>query len=184
MKLITSRVLAVFALVLILGGVNYSIANKEKQLATGKIAYLKLRPVDPRSLMQGDYMALRFTLADDIKNALPKPEYDVSKSYWRNRNRLASTNGHVIVVLDKGGIASFKSLHKEGEVLAENELRMQFRVRNGRVKFATNAFFFQEGAAKVYEKAKYGQFRVSNNGGLLLAAMFDEKLNKLEPKNE
>lgn len=170
------RLVAILSLILILAGVNWSIADKEDHLENGTIAYLKLRPVDPRSLMQGDYMALRFELADKIIKALPK---DLENTGWRNRNRVTATDGHIVVTLDKQSIASFKSLYKEGLALADNEIKMQYRVRNGHVKFASNAFFFQEGTAKIYEKAKFGQFRVNKKGGLLLAAMFDEKLNRL-----
>jgi uncharacterized membrane-anchored protein len=58
---------------------------------------------------------------------------------------------------------------------------MRYRVRNGAVKFATNAFFFQEGHAKHYEPARYGQFRVDSSGELLLVAMYDKELNRLGP---
>jgi len=168
--------IAIIALVLILAGVNVSIYNKETHLATGTIAYLKLRPVDPRSLMQGDYMALRFEMADKIIKQLPK-RADGEK--WRRRNNIAATDGSIVVSLDKQKIASFKHLYKDGMTLASNEIKMQYRVRNGRVKFATNAFFFEEGTASVYEKAKYGQFRVNQKGELLLANMYTEKLELL-----
>ena len=171
------KVIALVSLILILAGVNWSIANKENHLKNGTIAYLKLRPVDPRSLMQGDYMALRFELADKIIQALPK---NLDEPYWRNRNRVMAADGHVVVTLDQQKIATFKGLFKEEMRLQDNEIKIQYRVRNGVVKFATNAFFFQEGTGKVYQKAKYGQFRINNKGGLLLTAMFDEKLNKLE----
>jgi uncharacterized membrane-anchored protein len=62
-------------------------------------------------------------------------------------------------------------------MLRENELFLEYRVRNGAVKFATNAFFFEEGTASKYEKAKYGEFRVNSKGGLLLVAMADENVS-------
>lgn len=173
--------IAVLALVLILAGVNWSIANKENHLASGQIAYLKLRPVDPRSLMQGDYMALRFELADNISKQLPK---DTENKITRLRHKIATGDGFIVVMLDKDKVASFKSLYVEGMSLAENEIKIQYRVRNGSVKFATNAYFFQEGTAKVYEDAKYGQFRVNDKGEILLVDMYDEKLTLLEAKTE
>ena len=133
-------------------------------------------PVDPRSLMQGDYMALRFELADKIIKALPK---DTDKEEWRNQNNVTASDGFIVVELDKDKIASFKGIYQKGNLLAESQIKMQYRIRNGKVKFATNAFFFQEGTAQVYEKAKYGQFRVGDDGGLLLAEMYDEQLTLL-----
>lgn len=65
------------------------------------------------------------------------------------------------------------------EILADNEIKIQFRVRDKKVKFATNAFFFQEGKASIYQPARYGQFKVDDNGELLLAAMYDKDLKEL-----
>ena len=45
---------------------NHSIVAKEHIRANGERIYLELAPVDPHSLMQGDYMALRFAIARDI----------------------------------------------------------------------------------------------------------------------
>ncbi len=58
---------------------------------------------------------------------------------------------------------------------------MRYRVREGRVKFATNAWFFQEGHAKHYERARYGEFRVAPSGDMLLVNMLGEKLERLGP---
>ena len=51
--------------VLMLAAVNWGIYARERLLAGGRVVMLELAPVDPRSLMQGDYMALRFKAADD-----------------------------------------------------------------------------------------------------------------------
>ena len=89
------KIIAVIALVLILAGVNWSIYQKEQHLATGAVVYLKLRPVDPRSLMQGDYMRLGFELADKISAALfKKPRGGTS---WSNRHRFDAIDGYVAV---------------------------------------------------------------------------------------
>ncbi len=167
--------IALISLAIILVLVNWSIANKEQHLAAGRIVYLDLAPVDPRSLMQGDYMTLRFRMANEVYNALPK-----KKEYKRWRRNVDATDGYIVVRLDEKNIAEFKGLYQD-QALAKDEILMRYRVRNGAVKFATNAFFFQEGHGKYYQSARYGQFRVDDSGELLLAAMYDEKLNKLEP---
>lgn len=165
--------IALLSLLLVLGLVNYSIAGKEKHLAEGQIVYLELAPVDPRSLMQGDYMALRFKIANDVRSALPRrPE---SRSW---RPRYDATDGYAVVSLDERSVGTFIRLYKN-EKLSVNQTLLRYRVRSGDVKFATNAFFFQEGHAKEYEQARYGQFRVDDSGELLLAAMFDKDLKKL-----
>jgi uncharacterized membrane-anchored protein len=50
------------------------------------------------------------------------------------------------------------------------------------VKFATNAYFFQEGTAKAYQRARYGEFRVSPSGELLLTHLRGEQLERLGPR--
>ena len=47
------------------------------------------------------------------------------------------------------------------------------------MKFATNAFFFQEGTAKRYEAARYGEFRVASDGELLLTGLRGKELQPL-----
>ncbi len=167
------KIIALISLVLVLVLVNISILKKEDHLANGKIAYLALAPVDPRSLMQGDYMALRFGISSDINRAL--------QDYHRFHKRiyLKGVEGYIIVKLDNKKIASFKALYTN-QTLSDDELLMHYRVRDDEVKFATNAFFFQEGTARYYEKARYGEFRVDDSGELLLVGMYDEHLTKLE----
>lgn len=43
-------------------------------------------------------------------------------------------------------------------------------------KFATNSFFFQEGHAMDYAKARYGEFRVAGSGECILTGLRDENL--------
>ena len=167
----------VVSMIIVLVGINWSIAGKEKHLSTGHIVYLDLAPVDPRSLMQGDYMTLRFRIGDEVYQALPK-----SEEYKRWRHNVESDDGYVIVEQDDKGIAQFKRIDDSNQALAASELRLKYRVRNGAVKFATNAFFFEEGQGRIYQPARYGQFRVNKKGELLLAGMYDKDLTKLESK--
>ena len=150
--------------VMILGVVNVSIWQNEQLIKDGETVLLELTPVDPRSLMQGDYMALRFALAQAIRQQLA------------DNNSTAS--GSVIVALDEQRRASLVALD-QGQALQDGQLRLQFRLRNGEVKFATNAFFFQEGTGSVYEQAKYGLFRVGAEGQLMLTHLVDAKLQTL-----
>lgn len=170
--------IALIATVVVLVLINWSIAGKERHLANGKVVFLELAPVDPRSLMQGDYMMLRFELSNQVYAALPKAD---EPGRWRPS--VEAPDGYVVVTTDERNIGLFARIHDD-DPLVENEVLMRYRVRNGVVKFATNAWFFQEGDADVFQPARYGQFRVDNKGGLLLAAMYDENLVKLEPTEE
>ena len=157
--------IALIACVASLALVNWSIYAKERLLATGAVVLLELAPVDPRSLMQGDYMALRFKIASDAGPAV------------RASSR-ASNDGRIVASLDARRIAGFRRLH-EGKPPAGDEVLLRYRVRNGEMKFATNAFFFQEGTAPRYQPARYGEFRVAPNGDMLLTSLRDKDLKPL-----
>jgi uncharacterized membrane-anchored protein len=92
-------------------------------------------------------------------------------------------DGRIIVKVDERGVGTFVR-RDGGEPLAQNEVALRYRIRDGRVKFATNAYFFQEGHARLYERARYGEFRVAPSGELLLARMRDAKLERLGPTRD
>lgn len=48
--------------------------------------------------MQGDYMVLRFQLAQDVRNTLPRAESDQARPW---RETIAASDGHVVVTLDE-----------------------------------------------------------------------------------
>lgn len=171
--------IAVIACVLTLVLVNVSIVNKERLLADGRVVYLELAPVDPRSLMQGDYMALRFRIADSVRPALKKLESDRGGGL-QPAPELETTDGCIVAALDERLVAGFQRLD-DGQPLAANEVKLCYRVREGGLRFATNAFFFQEGHATLYEAAVYGEFRVTGNGDLLLTGLRGKDLQRLGP---
>ena len=162
------KTVAIVAGLVILGFANHGIYSRERLLADGRIALLELAPVDPRSLMQGDYMALRFRASDEALGRRPKEGLG---------------DGRIVFQLDERGVAKFQRLD-DGTPLATDELRIRYRVRADQVKFATNAFFFQEGHAKLYERARYGEFRVAPDGECLLTGMRGEKLERLGPPSK
>lgn len=157
------KALAVMAGVLVLAVLNWTIYARERHLAEGRIVLLELAPVDPRSLMQGDYMALRFRAADDFQRTAKTVE-----------------DGRIVVRLDEKNVGRFVR-RDDGTALGERDLALRYRIRDGRVKFATNAFFFQEGTAKLYEAARFGEFRVALSGELLLTGLRGKDLEPLGP---
>jgi uncharacterized membrane-anchored protein len=168
-----------------LAAVNLSIADKERLLANGRVVYLELAPVDPRSIMQGDYMRLNYRVAEDITRALPR---HADRKPWLPE--LVPGDGRAVVTLDSRSVAGFARLdpgpgdpNNTAQPLADNEAYLRYRVRGGRLKFASDAFFFQERTAEAYETARYGAYRVADDGDLLLTALHDEQLRKLPIEN-
>jgi len=154
------KVIVLVTGLLILVLVNYSIYSRERLLTEGSLVLLQLAPVDPRSLMQGDYMALRFQVANDLRSHI---------------NKETAHDGHVVVSIDDRRIGTFARID-DGSPLGASEARMRYRMRNQQIKFGTNAFFFQEGDAQLYGRARYGEFRVDDKGESILTALRDEQL--------
>ena len=138
------RIFVVVGAALVLGAVNFSILGKERIKSNGELVYVELAPVDPRSIMQGDYMALRFRLTDAIASSVkPLPA--------------EGTFGTVDVTLDGKRVANLAP--------GGGTLKLRYRVRNGAVWLGTNAFFFEEGTGDRYARARYGEFRVDRDSG-------------------
>jgi uncharacterized membrane-anchored protein len=161
------RIIIAATALLVLLIANIGIYRNEQVLASGRSVLLALAPVDPRSLMQGDYMALRFQVADEV--------HEHTAAEWQD--------GRAVVAVDRNGVGTFRRID-DGTPLAGDELAIRFRVRDNVVKFATNAFFFQEGHADHYADARFGEFRVSQDGTALLVALRGERLEVLGPPAE
>jgi uncharacterized membrane-anchored protein len=56
---------------------------------------------------------------------------------------------------------------------------MRYCVRNGAVKFGTNAYFFQEGQGVRFERARYGEYRVREDGEAILIHLRGAELELL-----
>jgi len=138
MKPWIARIAMIAAAGLVLVAVNVSIVAKERIRTGGERIYLALAPVDPRSLMQGDYMALRFELASQIST---------------------ESSGSAPLIVAPNGIAT---LNPDPDAAG---LRIRYRIRNGQVWLGTNAYFFEEGTAQRYEGARYGEFRIDRQSG-------------------
>lgn len=154
--------LVVVTVVVLLTMVNWRIAQFEQLLQDGKVVRFALAPVDPRSIMQGDYMALEYAIAQEVRAALPE----------------GMTQGQLLLTLDSQKVAHFVGIYRD-QPKAADQLTVDFRLRNHRVKLASNSFFFEEGQADNFSQAKYGEFRVSERGELLLVTLLDEQLQPL-----
>ncbi|MDR0291522.1 MAG: GDYXXLXY domain-containing protein [Elusimicrobium sp.] len=126
---------------LICAALVYAVWQKEMVLKNGQTFYMELRPTDPRSLMQGDYMALRY--AED-SFCLKLDDKNIARAYECDRC-----------------ICKIVLKHKP------------------------DSFFFQEGHAEIYSRAKYAILKGSDNGvqitSVLLAGLADENLKELKP---
>ena len=153
------KVIALLAGLAVLAFVNVSIHQRETLLTEGKVVLLELAPVDPRSLMQGDYMALDFAAARVLRD--------------QHHQRKVPQDGRIVLRLDARGVGSLARVDQgtQGTPLAPNEVMLRYRIRDRQPRFGTNAFFFQEGTAERYASARYGEFRVAADGEAILTGL-------------
>jgi len=139
--------------------------QKELVLRHGTRVVLPLAPKDPRSLMQGDYMRLRYRLA----NRIP---------------RQGERDGRIVVTLDHDDVATFSRELAPGESPTDGEVVMHIRRRHqtwrrGGIRIGAESFLFEEGRAAHYEAAKFGVVRVSSSGTVVLQGLLDENRQPL-----
>lgn len=147
---------------LVLGIVNGAIWQKEQLIKTGTAVFVALAPVDPRSLMQGDYMSLRF--------AMPTYEPDGADEH--------PFIPRVVARSDERGIAQLLRYHN-GKTLANGEFLIDLTRKHGDWIFVTDAWYFKEGDALRWSKARYGEFRLQPDGKALLVGLRGPNLEKL-----
>ena len=150
-------------LLLILAYFNWSIYAKEQMIKNGHLILLELAPVDPRSLMQGDYMSLRYKIAEGIKTD------SIDKL------------GYFVITLDAAGVANRVRIQNDITPLQSSELLIRYHlVDQWDLHIGAESFFFEEGQAEKYQKAKYGGIRVDGEGNSVLVGLYDEMKRRIE----
>lgn len=170
-RLMRAPVLAGLVLILFLALYNAAILGKERLLAQGEIMILALAPVDPRSLMQGDYMILN--IADGRAMASDARGEDGDETRPDRRERTA------IMAADESGLWRYRRLD-QGDALEAGEHRLIFRPQGrGSVKIAGGSWFFEEGQAATYDRARFAELRAAPDGTALITALLDENRKRL-----
>ncbi|MBS0290767.1 MAG: GDYXXLXY domain-containing protein [Proteobacteria bacterium] len=148
---------------------NTAIYQKDKIKRHGEVILLKIEPVDPRSLMQGNYMALRYTIEDEI-----------------NKLNEAELKKHTFAVIqpDKQNVAQFVRLYN-GENLSPNEKLIKFRFYpndSAKVHIKPHSFLFQEDLEPLYRNAAFAIFQYNGNKDYLLTGLADKQSIKISEK--
>lgn len=197
------KILIVVVIGLLLAGLTWSAAQHEALRSNGREVLLALTPVDPRALLMGDYMALDFDLNRDVDRALADKYGKADSPFHRRGQELVHyanaswpSQGLAVVRLADGttqaqkaemngaplpaGTLAFVRLD-DGSPLAAGEYYLLYRVRWQRAHVAARAFYFQEGYAKDYEKARYGLLRLGADGRQLLMNLTDDEGKPIQP---
>lgn len=158
----------IVASALAVGGLaTQSITTNEAIIASGQQIFLGLAPVDPRSLIQGDYMRLNFAVPPQVRQS--EAARDTAGRRW------------AIASIDDRQVATVESISDEApSTTAQSQIVLPMRLRQGRWIVGTDAWFFKEGTASKWEAARFGIFRVGSNGTALLVGMADKDLTEIK----
>ncbi len=159
--------LVLAGMVLVIGAANYTIRDRQLVVDNGQPILLKLRPVDPRSLMQGDYMVLRYS-----EEVFPHGAQETN----------LPRRGAFVVKLDSDNVATFLRLD-DGSPLTADEVRLKYKLldKNGSIRLGAESYFFEEGQAHVYDGASFGILHVDAAGNSVLVGLADEDKVQLHP---
>lgn len=147
---------------LVVALMSKNVLDKENLMAHGKQVYFQLAPVDPRSLMQGDYMRLSYAVLDSVKNkeALPK-------------------RGYCLFYTDSNGIVTGARFQKDDKSVHSGEQLLKYTTNFNGIQIGAESYFFQEGKADRYNNAAYGLLRIDAAGNSLLVGLCDSTRKKL-----
>lgn len=137
-------------------------------LAEGRPVVLALAPVDPRSLMQGDYMDLDYAVRRQARDWLGE------RTSVRDALQ-ASGRGWLLLRSDDRGIWQLAGVTAETPMAAADVVALAFRWRAGEMDWGARSWFFPEGQAERYARARYGVLRVAVDGTALLSGLLDEE---------
>ncbi|MBL0589125.1 GDYXXLXY domain-containing protein [Aeromonas veronii] len=160
MKPVTRQLALLLSGLAILAGINATVWRYEHAMSSGEVVLLRLAPVDPRSLMQGDYMRLNYEIAREL----------TSRDARATQNKGSNT---LVIRLDAHQVASLVADGKPDR-LASDERLLQVHQSERQWQIGPDAYFFEEGSGEQYETARYGEFRLQADGKTLLVGLRDE----------
>ena len=182
----------------LLGAVNYKVQQFEDVLATGKPVVLKIAPVDPRSLMQGDYMVLNYAILSEFQQSQVLPESneplesnepietveanEITETTGIDESSPSEKKAYILVHLDKNHVATFCEAQSEIPTDFKHctpNVYLPIRYKGGWLpRLPSQDYFFAEGKGEYYAQAEYAEYRFKD-GILLLARLLDKDLKGL-----
>lgn len=167
------------------------ILKHEHHLANSQSIFVELAPVDPRSILQGDYMALNYELHFEGDAEANRGEEDGSPD-----KKIAALEKRIH---DQAHLLSYVQLDRQRRVIQtsldenllkthpETSARLLLKNPSNRLANlypAANSFMFAEGLEPCYRNAKYAEIKVKDNGQVLLADLVDQNLQALNCESQ
>jgi len=153
------KILLIINIVILFVVTGFSANKEEGYKKSNSYFYLELAPVDPRSLLQGDYMTLNYDITDKAQEIIFNGIYD---SKDENNKFLDMRKGYIVVSLDENKVAKFVKLSKE-KTDEKDLLFIAFKSDGFNVNINANSYLFQEGTGDKYENARYSKVVLIGN---------------------
>ncbi|MFI8687557.1 GDYXXLXY domain-containing protein [Rossellomorea sp. NPDC077527] len=166
-SMLKGKKVGILIIILLQGAwIGYQVYSNETLLQHGETVKLELRPVDPRSLLQGDYVELNYTISQLEDSSIDE-------------------NGPITIVLrkDAQGIHQYAGIYKyqeewntpydpkEGDVLLNGKVTKPWGNAN-QITYGIEHYFIPEGTGLDVEgKAKYAVVKVSDKGDAILESL-------------
>ena len=163
----------------LLGAVNYKVQQFEDVLATGKPVVLKIAPVDPRSLMQGDYMVLNYAILSEFQQS----QFSSESNETTGIDELSPSGkkAYILVHLDKNHVATLCEAQSEIPTDFKHctpNVYLPIRYKGWLPELPSQDYFFAEGKGEYYAQSEYAEYRFKD-GILLLARLLDKDFKGL-----
>lgn len=141
-----------------IGFIGIQSFTSEKLLAEGDLIKLELQPVDPRSLLQGDYVIFNYQIND----------LEVEEGAWNKKVK--------VLLREKNGIYEYaenyqmdRKWHKDYQEQPGDVIINGTMYGSRSVIYGIESYFVPEGTGRELEtSAKYAYVRVSESGNALL----------------
>ena len=134
----------------------FIVNSQENLLKVGRSIYLKLVPIDPRSLMQGDYVILNYNISRvDIEGK----DYSTVK---------------IVLKLSESGYYIYSHQYVKGEELNSDEIMIKGQKIGNRINYGIESYFVEEGTGlEVEGRAKYALVKITKDGTAKLIQLSD-----------
>ncbi|MFK4784949.1 GDYXXLXY domain-containing protein [Fusobacterium sp. MFO224] len=156
------KILVLLNISLLIVYFGYSI-NIEKSNLKKDSFYLELLPVDPRSLIQGDYMKLSYKIVNDSY----KDIYNLKE-------------GYIKISIDNKNIGHYMNVETLLSPLSNNEKLIYFNQLYNGLDIGINSYLFQEGKGYLFQKAKYAEVIISKNKKLRVKHLLDNNFKTIK----
>jgi uncharacterized membrane-anchored protein/uncharacterized membrane protein len=151
----------VLIIVVQLSIIGVQIGKSESLLARGELIKLELQPVDPRSLLQGDYVVLRYSISSMPISPEPRMNEKVSIGLVKNEQGVYEYSGSFL----KGKVENVKQPGIDVWITGRYK-------GSGQMEYGIENYFVAEGTGlDLQEKVEYANVKVSKNGDAILESL-------------